>query len=185
MILRKVPGALALGLLASLVAHAALYAGRHAVGGTYNAFLLELALAAALAFVALLGALACAQSMSSTDEKLLNANLRQRLPGVGIVLAMASAWYVAVEAIEPHHAAASGIALLAALAAASYAALRLVHAITAGFARAAIAISRTAFSSRVPGWRRRPRGRLIARRSFLARRRLARAPPIAFALPRA
>ncbi len=43
--LRKAPGALALGLLASLAAHAPLYGGGHAMGGTYHALILQAALA--------------------------------------------------------------------------------------------------------------------------------------------
>lgn len=185
MALRKVPGGLALGLLASLGGHAALYGGEHAVGGPYHAWLVQIALVAAAAFVAMIGALAWIQSGSSTDGSILAARLRERLPGLGSVVAAAATWYVGVEAVEPHHAGVPAIALLAALAAASYAALRLAHAITDAFARVVIAIARTSFSPRTPAWRRRPRGRVIARRSFLTRRRFARPPPIAFAAPRA
>lgn len=183
--LGKVPGALALGLLASLAAHAALYGGEHAVGGAYHALLLQITLAGALGFVALAGALAWTQSGLSADGSVLAVRLRERLPGLGSVIPATAAWYVAVEAIEPHHAAAPAIALLAALVAASYAVLRLAHAITNALARAVIAISRTPFSPRAPAWRRRPRGRLIARPSFLTRRRFARPPPIAFESARA
>lgn len=183
--LRKAPGVLVLGLVASLVAHAALYGGQHAIGGAYHEVLLQMAVAGALGFIALIGAVAWTQSGSATDGSVLAARLRERLPGVGSVIAAAAASYAVIEAIEPHHAGAPGIALLAALAAASYAALRLAHAITDAFARAAIAISRTFFAPRAPAWRRRPRARLIARRSFAARRRFARPPPIAFAPPRA
>jgi hypothetical protein len=178
--LRKVPGALALGLLASLAAHAALYGAEHAIGGAYHAVLLQITLAAALGFVMFVGALALTLSRNSTDGSVVAARLRERLPGVGSVIAAAAAWYVAVEAIETHHAGSPGIALFAALAASSYAALRLAHAITDAFARAAISISRTSFSPRAPAWRRRPRGRVIPRHSFLARRRFARPPPITF-----
>ena len=183
--LRKIPGGLALGLLASLAAHVALYGGDHAVGGAYHAALLQVALEVAVGFVALVGAVAWTQSGSSVDGSVLAARLRERLPGVEIVVASAAAWYVGVEAIEPHHISAPAIALLAALAAASYAVSRLAHAITDAFARAAIAIFCTSFSPRAPTWRRRPRGRLIPRQSFLARRRFARPPPVAFAFPRA
>ena len=183
--LRKVPGCLALSLSASLAAHAALYGGEHAIGGAYHALLVQIALAAALGFIALVGALAWAQSGNSTDGSVLAARLRERLPGIGSVIAAASAWYAGVEAVEPHHAAVPGIALLAALALASYATLCLAHAITDAFARAVIAISRTSFSPRAPAWNRRSSGHLIPRRSFLTRRRFARPPPITFALPRA
>ena len=185
MTLRKIPGSLALGLLASLAAHTALFGGGHAVGGAYHALLLQIASSAALGFVALMGALAWTQSGSWMDGSVLAARLRERLPGVGSVVVSASAWYAGVEAIEPHHVGASGILLLAALAAASYAVLLLARALTKTLARAVIAIFSTSFSPRAPVWRRRPRGRLTARRSFLARRLFARPPPVAFAFPRA
>jgi hypothetical protein len=184
-VLRKVPGALALGLLAALCAHATLYGGSHAIGGAYHALLLQISLACTLGFLALIAAVAWSQSGSSTDGSVLAARLRERLPGIGFVIADAAGWYVAVEAIEPHHAGAPLIALLVALIAASYAALRLARVITDAFARAAIAIWRASFSPRAPAWHRRPRGRLIARRCFLTRRRFARPPPIAFASARA
>ena len=66
--LRKVPGCLALGLSASLAAHAALYGGEHAIGGAYHALLVQIALAAALGFIALVGALAWAQSGNRSEE---------------------------------------------------------------------------------------------------------------------
>lgn len=178
---RKIPGCLALGLLASLAAHAALYRGGHAIGGTYHAQLLQVALVAALGFVTAVGALAWIQSGNSTDGSVLATRLRERLPGFGSVVAAAATWYACVEAVEPHHAGVPGIALLAALGAASYAALRLAHAITDAFASVVIAVSRRVFSPRAPAWHRRARGRLIVRRSFLTRRRFARPPPIALA----
>lgn len=180
--LRKLPGGLMLGLFASLAAHAALYGGEHSVGGTYHALLIQIALTAALGFVGLLGALAWSQSGNATDGSVLAARLRERLPGVGTIIGAAAVWYAGIETIEPHHAGVPAIALLAALAAASYVALRLAHAITDAFARAAIAISRTSFSPRAPAWCRRPRGRPIVRRSFLTRRLFARPPPIKIVL---
>jgi hypothetical protein len=183
--LRKVPAALALGLLASLVAHVKLYGGEHAVGGAYHALLMDMALAAALGFAALAAALAWSQLGSTTDGSVIAGRLRERLPSVSVVFVAAAASYLVVEAIEPHHAGAPGLALLAALAVASYAAVLLAHALTGALARVVIEIARTSFSPRAPVWRRRPRGQAIAHRWFLARRRFARPPPIEFALPRA
>jgi hypothetical protein len=183
--LHKVPGVFVTGLFASLAAHAALYGGEHAVGGAYNALLVQLALAAAIGFVALLGALAWTQSGNSTDGSIVAARLRERLPNLTSLLAAAAAWYAGIERVEPHHTGAPGIALLVALAAASYAALRLAHAITDALARAAIAISRTCFSPRAPAWQPRVRRSPIQRRSILTHRRFARPPPIGLVLPRA
>ncbi len=182
--LRKIPAGLALGLVASLTAHVALYGREHAVGGAYHALLMQISSAAALAFIAMLGALAWSQSRHLADGRALAAFLRERLPSLGTVVTSAAAWYAGVEAIEPHHAGASGFALVAALGAASYAVLSLARAMTDTFAHAAITISRTSFSPRVPTWRHRPRERVVARHSFQARRRFARPPPVAVAFPR-
>lgn len=183
--LRKIPAGLALGLIASLIAHVALYGRQHAVGGTYHALLMQISSTAVLAFIALLGALAWSQSRNLADGRALATFLRERLPSLGTVVTSGAAWYAGVEAIEPHHAGASGFALLAALGAASYALLHLARAMADTFAHAAIMISRTSFSPAVPAWRRRPRERVVARHSIQARRRFARPPPIVFGFSRA
>lgn len=183
--LRKIPGCLALGSFAALAAHAALYGGEHAIGGIYQVVLVQVALAAALGFVVFFGALAWTQSERVTDGSVLACRLRERLPGVGSVAAAAVAWYAAIETVEPQHAGVPEIALLAAIAVASYAALRLARGITDAFANAVISISRSSFSPRAPAWNRRPRGRVMPRRSFLTRRRFARPPPFAIVPARA
>lgn len=183
--LRKAPSCLALGLFASLIAHAALYGGEHAIAGGYHTLLTRVVTVAALGFFALLGALVWTQSGSTTDGSVLAARLRDRLPGTGCVMASAAAWYGGVEALEPHHAGAPAIALLGSLAVASYVALRLARTVTDVVARAAIAIVHTRFSLRSPAWRRRLRERLIPLRPFSTRRRFARPPPLALAFSRA
>ena len=178
--LRKIPAGLALGLIASLIAHVVLYGKQHAIGGTYHALLMQISSTAVLAFIALLGALAWSKSRQLANGLALAASLRERLPDLGTIVTSGAAWYAGVEAIEPHHAGASGFTLLAALVAASYVLLHVARAMTETFAHAAIMISRTSFSPSVPAWRRRPRERVVARHSFQARRRFARPPPIAF-----
>ncbi len=71
--LRKVPGALALGLLASLAAHATLFGGEHAMGGGYHALLMQSALCGALSLHALFRRLGVDRSRSHVR--------RQRLGG--------------------------------------------------------------------------------------------------------
>mgnify|MGYP001381482705 CR=1 FL=1 len=182
--LRNIRGSLVLGLLVSLAAHVALFGGQHTVGGAYHAVLMQGTSAVTLGFVAFLGALAWALSRSSSDGSVLAARLREQLPGLGSVVASAASWYAGIEAIEPHHLGAPVIELLVVLIAASYLVLLLARAMTDTFAHAAITISRTSFSPRVPAWRRRPRERVLARHSFQARRRFARPPPVAVAFPR-
>lgn len=179
--LRKVPGALILGLLASLAAHAALYGGGHAMGGSYHGLLVEAALAGALGLLAIFGAIAWSESGATADGSVVAARLRTQLPQTPWVLLAAGLWYAAGEAIEPHHAAAPLIASLCLIMAFAYAVLWLARVATAALARAVLAITGASFSPRPPLRQRRPRPRPFQRRACYARRRFARPPPIAVA----
>jgi hypothetical protein len=176
--LRKVPGALALGLLASLTAHAALYGNGHAMGGLYHALILQAALVGALGLLLFFGALALSASRTAQGS-VLAARLRERLPSFIGVLLGATAWYVAAEAIEPHHVDSSPIAAIAALALAAWLVRLVARGIAAALAHAVIAVFRASFSPRTPAWERRSRPRPIRRRPIWTRRRFARPPPIA------
>lgn len=177
--LRRVPGALILGLLASLAAHAALYGGSHAMGGSYHGLLVQVALAGLLALSAFFGALAWASGSRTSDGTVLAARMRHKLPAAASVLLAAGAWYVVGESIEPGHAAAPVAASLLALVAASFAVAWLARAVTSAIARVVLAITNPPFLSRTPSWQRRPRGRIASRRTVLTHRRFARPPPIA------
>jgi len=175
--LLKVPGMVALGLLASLAVHAALFGGSHAMGGEYHALLVQAALTGALTLLGFFGVLAWSGSRGVTEGSVLAGRLRERLPGFGTILLSTLFWYAAAEAFEPHHAAASPLPLLLALAAISWLAQRLARAAVDTIADAVIAILRTPFSSRTPTWSRRPRLRPTIRRTHWARRHFARPPP--------
>jgi hypothetical protein len=177
--LRKVPGALALGLLASLAAHAALFGGEHAMGGAYHALILQAALTGALSLALFFGALAWTESGGAAIGSVLAARLRERLPTLAAILSATAVWYGAAEAVEPHHAGALPIAVLGALALAAWLVLRLAQAFIAAVAGVIIAILRASFSSRTPLWNRRPRPRPLLRRTYCVRRLFARPPPIA------
>jgi hypothetical protein len=182
--LRKVPATLILGLLASLAGHTALFGQGHAMGGGYHAVLVQVALAGALCLLAAFGALAWSGSAGTADGSVVAARLRIRLPGAASLFAATLLWYGAAEALEPHHAPASSVTALLALAGIAWLVLRLANAIVAIVAGAAIAVRRTPFAPRATPWYRRPRTHLVARRAPFARRRFARPPP-AFALIRA
>jgi hypothetical protein len=177
--LRKVPGALILGLLASLAAHAALYGSGHAMGGDYHAVLVQAGLAGALCLLAFFGALAWNGSKGIADGSVVATRLEARLPGIGALFASTLLWYVAAEAIEPHHSPTSTLAAGVALAAAAWLLSRLARAFVALVAGAVIAVRRTRFSPRTFFWARRPARRPLLRRAPLVRRRFARPPPIA------
>lgn len=181
MTLRKVPGALALGLLASLGAHFGLYGGGHAMGGDYHELLLQGALGGALGLLALAGFSAWRGVRLRVEGSILAVRLAQRLPSFGGVLASALAWYALAELIEPQHAAAPALGVIAALMVATALALAFARRIVALIAKAVIAVARTAFAPRVSGWTRRPRWQPVRRRIHATRRRFARPPPIEIA----
>ena len=175
--LRKLPGGLVLGLLASLAAHTALYGGQHAQGGVYHDMLMQITSAAALGFLALALVLAWNQAAHTIDGSVLAARLRERLPDLFTVVGSTAVWYAAIEAVEPRHAGVPWFAVLIALVVAAFAVLRLGHAVADAVARIAISVFRICFSSLAPTWDRRPHDAPIARQRFLAHRRFARPPP--------
>ncbi len=177
--LRKVPGGITLGLLASLAAHAALYGSGHAMGGSYHGLLIQLALAGLVAFLTFFGALAWGDAGRLRDGTVLASRLRERLPDGSVVLAAAGVWFVTAESIEPGHAAAPVAASLAALIGVSFAVTWLARAITGAIARAVLVVTSALFSPRAPLWQRRSYRPVTRRRILLTRRRFARPPPIA------
>lgn len=179
MTLRKVPGSLTLGLLASLAAHAALYGRGHAMGGEYHTLLLEAALAGALSLLAFFGALAWGGSKHAADGSIVGTRLQARLPSAVALFSSALLWYAAAEAIEPHHSPARPLAAALALALAAWVLARLARAFVQVVAGAVIAVRRAHFSPRTFSWRRRSAQPPLIRRAPLARRRFARPPPIA------
>jgi hypothetical protein len=176
--LRKVPGAVVLGLLASLAAHAVVFGSEHAVGGSYHTLLVQAAVGGAVALIAFFGALAWSGSGLAADGSVLAARLRERLPGFGPIFTAAMAWFAAAEAVEPHHAGVMPVAIVAALAIAAALASRLAGAVADALAQAAIALSRSPFAPRAPVYRRRARTQPLYRRAGSTRRRFARPPPI-------
>lgn len=179
--LRKVPGALALGLLASLAAHGALYRGEHAMGGAYHPLLVQAAGALSVSLLAFFGALAWSGTVVA-DGSVLAARLRDRLPNFFWILPVTAFWYAAAETIEPNHHPASPVVVLISLGAAAWVVLRLARCIVGALARAAIALLRAAFSPRAPSWSRRPHLQPIRRRPLRAYRRFVRPPPVEIVL---
>jgi hypothetical protein len=177
--LRKVPGALALGLLASLAAHAALYGGGHAMGGAYNAAIVQAAFAGTLALLLGFAALAWSASGGAADGSVVAARLRQVIPGITAILAAALLWYAAAEALEPHHGGAPGLAALPLLVLTAWISRQLARWAAETLAHAVIAVTRLSFSPRTPSWNRPSHVRIAPRRPRGARRRFARPPPIA------
>jgi len=176
---REFPGASILGLLASLVAHAAIFGGAHAMGGAYHGALLQLALAGSLGMCTAFAALAWGEAGQVTDGSVLAARLGERLPALPTLLLATSFWFALGERIEPEHAAASLLLTVVSLVV-SAALLWLVtrHALRLLVA-VVFTVSRPPFAGRVPAWARRRQPPPTARRSPLLRRRFPRPPPIA------
>ncbi|MFY9719634.1 MAG: hypothetical protein WAK16_08305 [Candidatus Cybelea sp.] len=177
---RKVPAALALGLLASLMAHGGLYGGEHSVGGSYHGLLLQAAFWGAVGLFGFFAWLGLHGARTAVTGSILAARLSERLPGYGLLLVAATTWYAAAECLEPHHAAASWFAVPLLLAAASWLVALVTRGALAVLAGAILAVFRTAFAANKPFWFARALRRRPARRVLWTRRRYARPPPIEF-----
>lgn len=179
--LRKVPGALALGLLASLIAHAALYGGGHSMGGDYHDVLIQLALAGGVSLVIFFGLMAWNGAKTAVNGSVLASRLGGRLPGFTALVTSATAWYAAAELVERGHRAP--IPLLAvpiALAAAAWLLQRLSRIALSVLAGAIVAFARTNFAPRTPPCARFTARTTPVRPVLWVRRRFARPPPIGF-----
>ncbi|HEY9086352.1 MAG TPA: hypothetical protein VIN40_10530 [Candidatus Tyrphobacter sp.] len=176
---REIPGALALGLLASLLAHAAGYGGGHAMGGAYHEAFAALAAVGGLASALASVALAWAGAGSLLDGSILAARLRRTVPGWPATLAAAACWFTLAERLEPKHQATSRLFLIVALALAAWLLLALARAALSMLARIAIAVRKTRFALRATA--RVTLHRTAARTRTLLRcvRRYARPPPAA------
>lgn len=175
---RALPGTLVLGLLASLIVHAAVYGGGHEMGGAYHALLLQAALAGALSLLAFLGSLAWAGAGQTADGSILATRLAQRLPGAVSLIVGTSFWYTLAERIEPQHAATPApVVVLFCVAVISWLVLRLAHIVVRMLANVVLGASRLPWATRTPRWIRHAPSAPIARRLLCRRRRFARPPP--------
>ncbi|MBV8197270.1 MAG: hypothetical protein JO263_03990 [Candidatus Eremiobacteraeota bacterium] len=177
MTLRKVPGALALGLLASLGAHAVLYRGAHAMGAEYHALLLQLAGVGLAALLVAFAAAARQGANGTADGSILAARLGRRLPAPWLVFAAATGWFNLAETLEPHHGSAP-IALTAlALAGSAWLIVILARGLLGALARVAIAVAKIAFAARTRVARRVLSSVPPPKPVSYERRRFARPPP--------
>jgi hypothetical protein len=175
--LRKVPGILALGLLASLGAHAALYGNEHVMGGAYHGMLLTLALLGLACGLAGLAGLAWAGARHTADGTILATRLNDCLPGLPTLLCSTWVWYSLIEAVEPQHASVALPLAALILVAAAWLARGLARWAIGALAGAIFAILRAPFATRTPSWRRTRRSTPIAAPRPLLRRHFARPPP--------
>ena len=182
MTLRQLPGAIVLGLVCALAAHAALFGGEHAWGGAYHDALLQFTLAAVAGLIGAVGALLWSGARCAADGTVLAVRMRALLPGWAVVAASGAAWFTLGERLEPAHAGVPLAAVIVSLAAAAW----LVHRFAAQALRAlagfvfAIAVALDALPHPKPVERPRHGGLAPARaqRDTVWRARLLRAPPV-------
>ncbi|MBV8489924.1 MAG: hypothetical protein JO199_05275 [Candidatus Eremiobacteraeota bacterium] len=185
MALKRLPGALALGLLASLAAHSALFGGDHAMGGAYHGALIEGAAVACTALLGFIVALAWLGARTAADGSVLARRMGDALPTLPAILLSAGAWFAIGERIEPSHGAAPLLVTIVLLVLAAWLSRRLAIAALGLLARAILAGFTSPFALREPMWSLNPAPAPLVRRSPHLRRRLARPPPIVVASPRA
>jgi hypothetical protein len=171
------PGALGLGLLASLFTHAVLFGNGHAVGGALHEALIQGAVAVASALALAWGALAW-DARRLADGTVLGARLTSHLPGWPAVAGCAAGWYFLIEHSEAPHAGAGLGIVLAALVACAALICKVAQFLVRSIAAVVVAIARTRFSPRAvfapPAYRR-----VVRPATPALRRRYARPPPIA------
>jgi hypothetical protein len=171
------PGALALGLLASLFTHTVLFGNDHTVGGAFHTQLLQAAILAAAALTTAWLALAW-NGRGVADGSILGARLAARLPSWPAVAGCAIAWYALIEAGETPHGGVGIAIAAAALAAGAALVCRLAQLLVRCIAAAVVLIARAGFAPRTFTLRP-PHRRVVRLAGPSLRRRFARPPPIA------
>jgi hypothetical protein len=181
--LQELPGALILGLLASLLAHMVSYGGAHATGGVHHEALVSLAFAGAVGFGLLLGLIGWFNARGLAEGSVLASHLRPLLPAPATLFAFATFSFFAIEAVEGQHAQLPVALVLAALLAATLAIWKLALVLVRAIAHVVFELASEPFVKRRPAYLRRfnRTARISgARRSY---RRHARPPPSVMLFP--
>ncbi len=175
--LRGLPGALALGLLVSLLAHTASYGTSHTEGGAFHLAMVWLAAVTVLGFAGRAVTLACSGVGHCLQGSILATRLSSLVPSRSLLAFVSLGWFALGESLEPAHADAP----LAVVLAAVVAVVLLIRSITVGalraLARIAVAIAAAAFAPHILWWTLRTGTRPLPQRFRLGRRRFARPPP--------
>lgn len=176
--LRRLLGALSLGLLAAFLAHAMVYGGSHVMGGGYGEVLRLLACFATLAALVAWLATGWASRGRLCDGTVIAARMQRLIPSAPVIAAAAIGWFAVAESIEGAHADAPILILTAALAVASVIVTKLAKIGLHAVASIVFGTRARPFVSRVPVW-----VPISPQPVFLApaaheRRRFARPPPV-------
>jgi len=141
MTFRKLPGAIALGAPAALLAHMALFGGGHTVGGSLHDLVLYGTFAAAALFALALSLLAWRGASLVSTGSILAARLYTHLPSPSAIFGSALAIYAGIESLEARHDPANLVLLVCALFAAAFLLQTLARCTIRAFATIAIAIA--------------------------------------------
>ncbi len=178
----ELPGAIALGLLASLLAHTAAYGQSHAMGGGYHELLLAAAALALGGSIVAAAAVAWAGAGRLIEGSILAARLRHTLPGLPAIAGAAGLWFTLAEHIEPHHDTLSPLLLIVALVLASWLVRTLARAALLLLATMAVAIrALDDYAPHVVTWAARHIEAPHFESALRVARRFARPPPSAVA----
>jgi hypothetical protein len=176
MTLRRLPGALILGLLASIAAHAAV-SGDHAMGGAYHDLVVSTAFVAAASLVLVAGTLTWIHAGRLADGSILARALERLLPGLLPLIATTAGSYWMIESIEPVHRWTFAPLVAIAVVVAAWFVRSLTFALVRAIADFVVAIRRQSFAPRIPMWARPCAVPVVIQASPLLRRRFARPPP--------
>ncbi len=149
---RELPGAFALGLLASVLGHSAAYGNGHTMGGPYHSLLIALVDAGVGAFVLAAIALAWSCAGRCLDGSVLAARLATCLPGIPLLGLATTGWYCLFESIEGAHADDPLLLIALALGLAVVVVHAAATAAIAAVAKLVLAIFRNAFVQRTRVW---------------------------------
>ena len=164
-------------MLVSLLAHAVTYGTSHLEGGAFHQAFLGLAALAIAGFTARVFALACSGRGYCLQGSVLAAKLAGTVPGRSLLAVVSLGWFALGESLEPAHAVASIVIVMAVILVVVLVVRELTLASLRAIARIVIAIATIAFAPRLQAWARRVHARSIARRIRFSRRRFARPPP--------
>jgi hypothetical protein len=149
---QRLPGSLALGLLAAYAAHAAAYGNGHAMGGSYADMLHGFASIATLGFAGLWFAVSWVNGPRLRNGSVLSAVMTRYTPSWLVVAAAGSGWYCLAESLEHAHAQAPISLVAIALVLASFAARAIARFALRALAGFVFAIGSPAFKRRSPAF---------------------------------
>jgi hypothetical protein len=151
-VMRRLPGAVALGLLTAFLAHTVVYGSGHAMGGSYCAALRAFASTAALGLGAFWFAICLASRGRLCQGSMLTASISRLVPSLAGTFVASFAWFWLAESIESGHAWAPTWCIVLALLFAAAVVRHLAFVGLRNLAKSALLCDTGDFKSRTPSW---------------------------------